>query len=164
MSRLSAGLLLYRTGSADQIEVLLVHPGGPFWKGKNRHAWSIPKGEYLEGQDPLGEAEREFAEEIGVSAPGGPRIDLGSVRQASGKQVHAWAIEAGSWTVSELASNEFEMEWPPKSGRMLMFPEVDRMEWMTIPEALPRIVKAQAGFFDRLREALDSESGPLGNA
>jgi len=157
MPRLSAGLLLYRRGDAGELEVLLAHPGGPFWRGKEDHAWSIPKGEYQDGQDALIEAEREFAEEIGVSAPKGPRIDLGCVRQASGKQVRAWGVEAGSWTVSDLVSNEVEMEWPPRSGRVLKFPEVDRVEWMTVREALPRIVKAQAEFFDRLRRALESE-------
>jgi predicted NUDIX family NTP pyrophosphohydrolase len=158
MPRLSAGLLLYRRASTGQLEVLLAHPGGPLWKGKDAHAWSIPKGEYQDGQEALVEAEREFAEEIGVSAPEGLRIDLGSVRQASGKHVRAWAVEAGSWTVSHSVSNEFEMEWPPKSGQMLKFPEVDRIEWMTIPEALPRIVKAQAEFFDRLQRALDLDA------
>jgi predicted NUDIX family NTP pyrophosphohydrolase len=160
MSRLSAGLLLYRHGSDGQLEVLLAHPGGPLWRGKDEHAWSIPKGEYQEGQDALSEAEREFTEEIGVSAPPGPRIDLGSVRQAGGKQVHAWGIEAGAWSVTDVASNEFEMEWPPRSGRMLMFPEVDRIEWMTTSDALSRIVKAQADFFDRLHRALDSKTDP----
>ncbi|HEY2215237.1 MAG TPA: NUDIX domain-containing protein [Acidimicrobiales bacterium] len=154
MPRLSAGLMVCRQGANGQLEVLLAHPGGPYWRGKDDHAWSIPKGEYQGGQDALTEAEREFVEEIGISAPAGPRIDLGSVRQAGGKQVRAWGVEAGSWDVDELASNEFEMEWPPRSGRMLMFPEVDRIEWMTIPGALPRIVKAQAAFLDRLRDAL----------
>ncbi len=158
MPRLSAGLMVYRQRTHGQLEVLLAHPGGPFWRGKDGHAWSIPKGEYQEGQDPLTEAEREFVEEIGVSAPDGSRIDLGTVRQKGGKQVHAWGVEAGLWSVGELASNEFEMEWPPRSGRMVMFPEVDRVEWMTIPEALPRIVEAQAEFFERLRDALGLDS------
>jgi predicted NUDIX family NTP pyrophosphohydrolase len=157
MPRLSAGLLLYRHGSGGELEVLLAHPGGPFWRGKDEHAWSIPKGEYQEGQDALSEAEREFTEEIGASAPPGPRIDLGTVRQAGGKQVHVWAVEAGSWTVTEVTSNEFEMEWPPRSGRMLMFPEVDRVEWMTTSAARARIVKAQADFFGRLHDALDTK-------
>jgi predicted NUDIX family NTP pyrophosphohydrolase len=144
---------LYRRRKEGQLEVLLAHPGGPLWKGNNDHAWSIPKGEYQEGQDALAEAEREFVEEIGVSPPSGPRIDLGTVSQAGRKKVHAWAIEAGSWAVGQLVSNEFEMEWPPGSSRMAMFPEIDRIAWMMISEARACVVSAQADFFDRLLES-----------
>jgi predicted NUDIX family NTP pyrophosphohydrolase len=140
----------------SSLEILLVHPGGPLWKGKDVHAWSIPKGEYEEGADPLQAAEREFHEELGIPAPDGPRVDLGTVRQASGKQVRAWAIEADDLIIGEVASNEFEMEWPPRSGRRQLFPEVDRAEWMSVASARERVVKAQAAFFDRLAEVVSS--------
>jgi predicted NUDIX family NTP pyrophosphohydrolase len=132
-----------------------VHFGGPLWKNREAGAWSVPKGEYEPGADPETEAAREFQEELGVPAPQGPRIDLGSVRQASGKQVRVWAIEANDLVLDQIVSNEFEMEWPPKSGRLQRFPEVDRAEWMTIVEARGRITKAQEEFFDRLDQALD---------
>jgi predicted NUDIX family NTP pyrophosphohydrolase len=154
VAKLSAGLLAYRTRDDGTLEVLLVHPGGPFWKNKDAHAWSIPKGEYDEGLDPQHEAEREFEEELGVPAPPGPRLDLGAVRQSSGKQVRAWGVQAGDLNVDDVKSNEFEMEWPPNSGRLQTFPEVDRAEWMTLENARGRIVSAQAAFFDRLLEAL----------
>jgi predicted NUDIX family NTP pyrophosphohydrolase len=154
--KLSAGLLAYRTRPDGALEVLLVHPGGPFWKNKDAHAWSIPKGEYDDGLDPQHEAEREFEEELGMPAPPGPRLDLGTVRQSSGKQVRAWAVQAGDLNLDEVKSNEFEMEWPPNSGRLQSFPEVDRAEWMTLESARGRIVSAQTDFFDRLLEVLSA--------
>ncbi len=157
MPKLSAGLLGYRTGADGALEVLLVHPGGPLWKNKDAHAWSIPKGEYEETADPQQAAEREFEEELGMPPPDGTRLDLGRVRQASGKHVRAWAIEAGALTVDEITSNEFEMEWPPKSGRIQLFPEVDRAEWMDVAQARERVVKAQSAFFDRLIDALSPD-------
>jgi predicted NUDIX family NTP pyrophosphohydrolase len=157
--RLSAGLLAYRHQHDGTLELLLVHPGGPFWRNKDAHAWSVPKGEYEEGADPSREAAREFTEELGVDAPRGPLLDLGTVRQSNGKQVHVWAVEARTLVVDEVVSNQFELEWPPKSGRVQTFPEVDRAEWMTIPEARPRIVKAQAEFLGRLADALSGTRG-----
>jgi predicted NUDIX family NTP pyrophosphohydrolase len=152
MPKLSAGLLLYRETPPDRLEVLLVHPGGPFWMRKDAHAWSIPKGEYLEGADAVREAEREFSEELGLPAPGGQRLALGSVRQSGGKIVQAWAVRVDDLDVSEVKSNLFEMEWPPRSGQMQSFPEVDRAEWMTVAEARDRMVAAQVDFLDRLLE------------
>jgi predicted NUDIX family NTP pyrophosphohydrolase len=154
MPKVSAGLLAYRVTEAGTLEFLLVHPGGPFWRNKDLHAWSIPKGELTDGADPLSEAEREFSEELGLEPPAGPRLDLGSVRQAGGKQVRVWAVEAGELNVEDVVSNEFEMEWPPRSGQSQMFPEVDRAEWMAIERARERVVAAQAEFFDRLVDAL----------
>ena len=155
MPRLSAGLLAYRRGAGGALEVLLVHPGGPFWKNKDMHAWSIPKGEHDAAADPAFEADREFREELGLDAPPGRRIDLGTVRQSGGKQVRAWAVEGDGISVDVIVSNEFEMEWPPKSGRIQSFPEVDRAEWMSIEHARERVVTAQAAFLDRLLEAAD---------
>ena len=145
--RVSAGLLLYRSTS-NGVEVLLVHPGGPFWARKDLGAWSIPKGEVEEGEELLAVAYRELAEETGFSAPG-PPLSLGEVRQKGGKVVHAWAVRADA-DPSELRSNTFEMEWPPRSGRMGVFPEVDRAEWFDVAEARRRMNPAQAVFLDRL--------------
>ena len=118
MPKLSAGLLPYKFAEDGSLAVLLVHPGGPFWKNKDAHAWSIPKGEYQEGEDPEQAAEREFAEELGLPVPDGPRIDLGTIRQASGKYVRAWAVRTEHLVTDAVVSNCFEMEWPPKSGTM----------------------------------------------
>jgi predicted NUDIX family NTP pyrophosphohydrolase len=153
----SAGLLPYRNVHHGHLEVFLVHPGGPIWRSKDAHAWSIPKGEYELDDDPELTANREFEEEIGVPAPIGIRLDLGTVRQSSGKLVRAWAVQAEELSVTTVVSNEFEMEWPPKSGTMQSFPEVDRAEWMTIPEAEQRLVAAQVAFLDRLIGALAPE-------
>jgi predicted NUDIX family NTP pyrophosphohydrolase len=159
MPKRSAGLLAYRVADDGSVTVLLVHPGGPFWKNKHEHAWSIPKGEYEAGEDPERTAEREFKEELGLSAPNGPRIDLGIIRQSAGKYVQAWAVRAQSLSIDTVVSNTFEMEWPPKSGTLQTFPEIDRAEWVTVPEAALRLVSAQAEFLQRLMEALKSESG-----
>nr|ART40972.1 L173 [uncultured bacterium] len=142
----SAGLLVYRR--RDQLEVFLVHPGGPFWAKKDGGAWSIPKGEFEEGEDALQAAKREFAEETGFSVDGEVR-PLAPVKQRGGKIVHAWAVEADC-DPSRIQSNLFSMEWPPKSGRMQEFPEVDRAQWFTIPEARKRILASQVGFIDQL--------------
>jgi predicted NUDIX family NTP pyrophosphohydrolase len=154
MGKLSAGLLPYRIAGDGSITVLLVHPGGPFWRNKEEHAWSISKGEYGFGEDPERAAEREFGEELGLPVPAGPRIDLGTVRQASGKEVHAWAIRAEELSADTIVSNQFEMEWPPKSGKLTQFPEVDRAEWMSVSEASVRLVAAQVEFLMRLVAAL----------
>jgi predicted NUDIX family NTP pyrophosphohydrolase len=156
MPKLSAGLLLYKEPQAGEVQVFLVHPGGPLWKNKDSHAWSIPKGEYLEGEDAEKHAEREFSEELGIAVPTGPWVDLGSVRQSGGKLVRAWAIKVTDLVLETVRSNTFEMEWPPKSGRRMLFPEVDRAEWMTISEARGRIVTGQVGLLERLLEILSN--------
>ena len=150
----SAGTLLYRVGngSADaadgDVVVLLVHMGGPFWARKDEHAWSIPKGEYVESEDPHDVAAREFAEELGSPLPAGAEIDLGSTT-SSGKTVTAFA-RAADFDASTCVSNTFEVEWPPRSGRIQAFPEVDRAEWFPIAQARSRLVKGQLVFLDRL--------------
>lgn len=147
MGKESAGILPYRK-SRGQIEVFLVHPGGPFWARKDRGAWSIPKGEFEGGEDPLEAAKREFAEETGMEVVG-PVMPLGSVRQKGGKVVHAWAVEA-DLDPSRLQSNTFTMEWPPHSGRMREFPEVDRAGWFDIPEAQDKVHAGQVELIRRL--------------
>jgi len=143
----SAGLLLFRRSTAG-CEVLLAHPGGPFWARKDEGAWSIPKGELEEGEDPLDGAIREFAEETGRHISG-PFVELTPHRQPGGKLVHAWAVEA-DFDPRELRSNTFSMEWPPKSGRQVAFPEIDRVAWFELPAARVRILKGQLGFLDAL--------------
>jgi predicted NUDIX family NTP pyrophosphohydrolase len=151
MPTISAGLLLYRS-SANGLEVLLVHPGGPYFARKDLGAWSVPKGLPAPGEDLLATARREVREETGFAIDG-PAIALGEVRQASGKVVHAWAVRADV-DPSRLESNTFELEWPRGSGRIRAFPEVDRAAWFDLAEARRRIVPAQAAFLDRLVEAL----------
>jgi predicted NUDIX family NTP pyrophosphohydrolase len=143
---------MYRRASPG-IEVLLVHPGGPFWKHKDDGAWSFPKGEYSEGEDPLTVARRELAEETGCVASG-ECTPLGSITQAGGKVVHLWAVE-GDCEASAIRSNTFSMEWPPKSGRQQEFPEVDRAGWFSPVEAMRKLLAGQAPFVDRLCEHLD---------
>jgi predicted NUDIX family NTP pyrophosphohydrolase len=149
--RRSAGILLHRDAGGG-IEVLLVHPGGPFWARRDAGVWSIPKGEYSDGEDPLDAARREFAEELGSRAPDGDPADLGEIRQKSGKVVHGWAL-AGDLDPVTIQSNTFTVEWPPRSGRMTEFPEVDRAEWFGLERAREKINPAQAAFLDRLAEA-----------
>jgi predicted NUDIX family NTP pyrophosphohydrolase len=147
--RRSAGILLHRVRDAVQ-EVLLVHPGGPFWAKKDAGAWSIPKGEYEEGEDPVACARREFEEELGTPAPDpAALIELGTVRQKSGKHVTAWAAP-GDLDPATVRSNTFTIEWPPRSGRMREFPEIDRAAWFGLDEAREKINPAQAAFLDRL--------------
>lgn len=154
MPKLSAGLLLYRGEyRAGQLEVLLVHPGGPFWAKKDEHAWSVPKGEYEPGEDAFGAARREFAEELGVAAPNGAAVPLGELRQSGGKRVSVWAL-VGDLDASSTMSNTFEMEWPPKSGRLQSFPEVDRAEWFGVDVARTKLHKGQVPFIDLLLAAL----------
>ncbi len=143
-------LLFRRRGAA--LEVLLAHPGGPFWRRKDEHAWSIPKGEIDPGEEPAAAARREFQEETGF-APEGPLIALGSRRQAGGKLVHVWAMEA-DWDPAGLRSNAFSMEWPPRSGRRQEFPEVDRAAWFDLEVAAGKLHKGQADFLDALRARL----------
>jgi predicted NUDIX family NTP pyrophosphohydrolase len=160
MAALSAGILPYRILPDGSVEVLLVHPGGPYWRSKDHHAWSVAKGEYQSGQDPERAAEREFAEELGVPVPAGRRLDLGEVTQAGGKRVRVWAVDVGDQPLEIGASNHFEMEWPPGSGHRRSLPEVDRAEWAPVVLARQRLVAAQTAFLDRLLEqpALTSAS------
>jgi predicted NUDIX family NTP pyrophosphohydrolase len=160
MKKRSAGILMYRRPGPG-LEVLLVHPGGPFWAKKDLGAWSIPKGEFEEGEEPLAAAKREFCEELGSEPDGafvqGAFLDLGKLVQPSRKEVIAWAVE-GDFPVAELRSNTFEMEWPPKSGMRMRFPEVDRAEWFSPDEARRKILPGQAGFIDRLVARLSTAS------
>ena len=154
-SNLSAGLLLFRR-TGGRLEVFLAHPGGPFWKNKDEGAWTIPKGIVDDGEEPLAAAKREFEEETGT-APRGPFIELGSIRQKAGKTVHAWAWE-GDADAGAAVSNVMRTEWPRGSGRWLTFPEVDRCAWYSTAAAREKINPAQAPFIDRL-EALLAEGG-----
>lgn len=139
---------MYR-GKGASLELLLVHPGGPFWAKKDDGAWSVPKGEYGAGEDPLAAARREFAEELGAPPPEGSYLDLGDVTQRGHKTVVAFAVE-GDFDPAALKCNLFEMEWPPKSGRMQSFPEVDRAAWFSPAAARAKILPRQAPFIDRL--------------
>ena len=152
--RQSAGLLLYRR-NGNGVEVLLGHPGGPFWRNKDLGSWSIPKGLIAEGEKPLAAARREFTEETG-HRPRGKSLPLGEARQPGGKMVQAWAVE-GDWDAASLKSNMFEMEWPPRSGRRHSFPELDQAEWFDLTEAQAKILKGQAIFLTRLLEKLAGE-------
>jgi len=145
--RTSAGILLYRQGTAG-VEVFLIHPGGPFWKGKDAGAWSIPKGEYTDGEEALDAAQREFKEETGTALEG-PFTELTPVKQKAGKLVKAWAVE-GDIDAAAIVSNTFRVEWPYKSGRWQTFPEVDEAAWFSIEAAREKINPAQAGFLDEL--------------
>jgi len=150
---LSAGILLFRTNGDGNIEVLLAHMGGPFWQRKDAGAWSLPKGEYAQGEDALAAARREFAEELGSAPPSGQFIDLGEIRQSGGKRVRAWAAQ-GDLDADAIVSNTFEMEWPRGSGKTASFAEVDKAAWFPIEEARTKLVRAQAEFLDRLLEKL----------
>ena len=150
----SAGLVLYRIRDG-KTEVLLVHPGGPFWKRRDEGAWSIPKGEIGPGESGLDVARREFQEELGVPPPEGEVLPLGSVRQAGGKVVHAWAAP-GDLDVSRVSSSTFAIEWPPRSGRTQEFPEVDKAAWFDLDAARRMILAAQGAFLDRLEAQLSS--------
>jgi predicted NUDIX family NTP pyrophosphohydrolase len=152
MVRRSAGIALYRR-SGSELEVLLVHPGGPLWARRDAGAWSIPKGEYGEEEDPEAAARREFAEELGAEAPAGELVDLGEVRQRSGKLVRGFAA-AGDLDAGAITSNTFTMEWPPRSGRTQEFPEVDRAQWFTLAQARERINRGQVPLLERLERAV----------
>jgi len=151
MPKRSAGLLLYRR-TDRLLEVFLVHPGGPFWAKKDMGAWSIPKGEYAEDEDPIVVAKREFEEETGVAIDGA-FVSLGELKQTGGKIVSVWALE-GDCDPARLKSNTFPLEWPPRSGQMKEFPEVDRWEWFSADAARERILSGQRAFLDRLQELL----------
>jgi predicted NUDIX family NTP pyrophosphohydrolase len=147
-NRSSAGILLYRR-RGGALEVLLVHPGGPMWAGRDAGAWSIPKGEYRNPEEPLVAARREFEEELGTPPPDGPERELGEIRQKSGKRVRAFALE-GDLDVETVKSNTCQVQWPPRSGRMIEIPEVDRAEWFTIEQAEQKINPAQVELLERL--------------
>jgi predicted NUDIX family NTP pyrophosphohydrolase len=153
MTKHSAGILMYRSRE-DILEVFLVHPGGPFWAKKDEGVWSIPKGEFnIETEDPLEAAKREFAEETGFTLAG-DFIPLDTLKQSNMKIVHAWAV-AGDCDASQIKSNSFSMEWPPRSGKQQEFPEVDRAEWFDIETAKTKILKGQTPFIDRLKGKLE---------
>jgi predicted NUDIX family NTP pyrophosphohydrolase len=148
MPKRSAGILLFKR-EAGELRVLLVHPGGPFWRKRDRGSWSIPKGEYVDGEDACAVALREFEEETGLALPAGDLLPLGDVRQAGGKVVTAFALE-GDLDAQNIVSNDFEMIWPPKSGRRETFPEIDRAGWFTLAEASGKILDGQRPFLERL--------------
>ena len=160
MAAKSAGLLVYRTTDRGVVEVLIAHPGGPFWAGKDEGAWTVPKGEYDPGDDPLAAAYREFREETGFDAPTGDAISLGELRQPGGKRVTVWALE-GDLDVAHASSNTFELEWPPRSGKVREFPEVDRVEWASVRRARSKLLKGQVPFLDRLMDALVTKGGAV---
>jgi len=151
MAKRSAGLLMFRRNGGE-LQVFLVHPGGPFWAGKDAGSWTVPKGEYVDGEEPLDAARREFAEETGFVAEG-EFIDIGTVRQTSGKIVNAWAFE-GDCDPRKLKSNFCEIEWPPRSGKKMEIPEVDRGAWFSLEEAREKILKSQEGFLDVLGQKI----------
>lgn len=145
----SAGLLMYRRDRDGELQVLLAHPGGPYWRGKDAGAWTLPKGEYEDPEEPLAAALREWAEETGFAASP-PFHALGEVALKSGKRILAWGFE-GDCDPARLQCNTFEIEWPPKSGRLQRFPEIDRVQWFTPEEAIARINPGQAAFIKRLQ-------------
>jgi predicted NUDIX family NTP pyrophosphohydrolase len=151
MGKKSAGLLLYRW-RGQELQVLLAHMGGPFWKNKDEGAWTLPKGEY-EGEEPLEAAQREFQEETGFALPPGPYLPLAPIKQSGGKTVLAFAAE-GDCDPARLESNTFEMEWPPKSGRRQSFPEVDRAAWLPLEAAKRKILKSQRPLLEELEQQL----------
>lgn len=157
MPKLSAGLLLYRVVDGT-VEVLIGHPGGPFWAKKDEGAWSIPKGEYVEGEDPWTVARREFTEELGKQPPDGPRIGFAPLKQPSGKIITAFAVRS-DLDLEGTFSNTFTLEWPKGSGNVREYPEIDRVGWFSMPEARSKLLKGQRPLLDRLLDAVgDAES------
>jgi predicted NUDIX family NTP pyrophosphohydrolase len=154
MPKLSAGLLVYRPAQGH-VEVLIGHPGGPLWARKDDGAWSIPKGEYTDGDDPWQAAQREFEEELGMPPPTTARLDLGTIKQPSGKLLTVFAV-AGTLDITDAHSNTFDMEWPKGSGRIRSFPEIDRVGWFPIAEARVKLLKGHVPFLDRLLQQADS--------
>jgi predicted NUDIX family NTP pyrophosphohydrolase len=154
MPRKSAGILLYKIENKN-LKIFLAHPGGPFWAKKDDGAWSIPKGEFDDHEDPLNAAKREFKEETGVMLSG-EFLALDPIKQKSGKIVYAWAVE-GDIDVSKIKSNEFEIEWPPKSGKMKLFPEIDKAAWFDLDEAGRKIIEAQSSLVRQLRNMLKND-------
>jgi predicted NUDIX family NTP pyrophosphohydrolase len=156
--RRSAGLLVHRAGPDGEPEVLIAHMGGPFWAKKDAAAWSIPKGELDEGEEPEAAARREFTEELGLAAPAGELLDLGEVKQSGGKVVRVFAV-AGDVDTAAVVPGTFLLEWPPRSGRMQEVPEVDRAEWVDLATAAVKLVKGQVPFLERLRDAVRAAPG-----
>jgi predicted NUDIX family NTP pyrophosphohydrolase len=152
VARTSAGILLWRRDEGGP-QVLIGHMGGPFWAKKDAGAWSIPKGEYGPGEDPFAVAQREFEEELGTPVPAVAFVPLGDLRTTSSKVLTVWAAE-GDLDAGACVSNTFELEWPPRSGRIQHFPEIDRAAWFSIADAREKLVKGQVGFLDRLQEQL----------
>jgi predicted NUDIX family NTP pyrophosphohydrolase len=159
MPTLSAGLLLYRIVEGD-VEVLIGHPGGPFWARKDDGAWSIPKGEYVEGEDPWTAAQREFEEELGRAPPAGPRLDFGPIKQPSGKVITAFAVR-GDLDLEGTFSNTFELEWPKGSGMIREYPEIDRVGWFSVTEARSKLLKGQRPLLDLLIDALEGDGSDV---
>lgn len=157
MPTLSAGILPYRIGPGRVLELFLAHPGGPYWAHKDDHAWSVVKGE-CDGEEAAAVADREFLEEVGVPAPAGARLDLGEIKQSNRKSLRIWAVHAPDFEVGAIVSNRFEIEWPPRSGRMQSFPEVDVAEWTGAGLARRRLVKGQVQLVDLLLASI-SEPG-----
>lgn len=157
MAKLSAAVLLYRVPDGV-VEVLIGHPGGPFWAKKDDGAWSLPKGEYTDDEDPWAAAQREFGEEVGLPLPDGPRSDLGSRKQSGGKVVTAFAVE-GDLDITDAHSNTFELEWPRGSGRVREYPELDRVAWVDVATARQKLLKGQVGFLDQLMAYLAHPGG-----
>lgn len=155
MAKHSAGILLYRK-AGEEYEVLLVHPGGPFWAKKDDGVWSIPKGEFGEDEEPLAAAKRELGEELGQHVPKGELVPLGEAKQSSGKVVHIWALEA-DLDADKIKSNTLTIDWPPRSGKRLEIPEVDRGGWFNLSEATVKLVPGQLPFLDRLAEYLGTD-------
>lgn len=150
--KISAGILVYRIASGGDVQFLLAHPGGPFWAKKDIGAWTVPKGEIVEGEDTFSAAQREFQEEIGFS-PTGSFTALNPVKMKSGKIIEAWAVEGGQDEI-KLSSNTFELVWPPKSGKVQTFPEIDRAEWFSASQACQKIVEAQVPFIEQVLKLL----------
>ncbi|WP_433572870.1 NUDIX domain-containing protein [Streptomyces sp. CA-251247] len=158
VAKRSAGLLLFRI-TGTETEVLIGHMGGPYWQGRDEKAWSVPKGEYLAQEQPMAAARREFEEELGLAPPDGEWLPLGDARQSSGKIVIAWALE-GDLDIGLVVPGTFTMEWPPRSGRMEEFPEIDRVAWLRLDEAREKLVAGQQVFIDRLKGLLDGRREP----
>jgi predicted NUDIX family NTP pyrophosphohydrolase len=158
MATLSAGLLLFRPDAADGVEVLLGHMGGPYWARKDDGAWSVPKGEHDPDEDPRAAAEREFTEELGSPPPLGPQVELGTVRQRAGKLITVFARQA-DFDADEITPGTFELEWPPRSGTLREFPEIDRAAWFDTDTARRKLVPGQVEFVDRLLGSLAAAPG-----
>jgi predicted NUDIX family NTP pyrophosphohydrolase len=158
MKKRSAGLIVYRRRKG-QIEVLMAHMGAPWWAKKDAGAWTVPKGEIEEGEEPLATAKREFLEELGLDPPEGEYMALGDIEQQNNKTVTAWAVE-GDLDANHVVSNTFETEWPPRSGKKQRFPEIDRAEWKNLEEAAAKSVRGQAELFKRLAEKLGERFDP----
>jgi predicted NUDIX family NTP pyrophosphohydrolase len=158
MATLSAGLMLFRPDAADGVEVLLGHMGGPYWARKDDGAWSVPKGEHGPDEDPHAAAEREFTEELGSPPPLGPQVELGTVRQRAGKLITVFARQA-DFDADDITPGTFELEWPPRSGTLREFPEIDRAAWFDTDTARRKLVPGQVEFLDRLLGSLAAASG-----